>query len=498
MGLVRPEFFGLFAGYLVLVLAAGLAFSRRMKSHEDFFLASRRLPAGLVYVSLTSAWFGATSILVSADEALRTGLSALWIVGLPAVATVILLAVFFVRPLHRLSVMTWSELVELRYGRLTRHLTSALLVWYMAVLAASQMVALGSFLKAFLGLSYGGSLAVGTAVVLVYSAFGGLRSVVFTDLLQFGLLAAGVAALLALAAGRASWGDVVSAAAATGRTGFLRPFHHFGESALIFFSFTLAWTISPIALQRIQAARSVGAARRGLVATAATLFILYGFVILAGMLSLPAYRAAPPAHPLVAEIAAGGTAFAVGGLVFVAVLAAILSTMDTAVNAGALVLARDIFEKAVPRSRRRPVAWSRIATLAVGLAALTVALRFQSVLKTLGLSSEIMAEGFFVPGAAMIFMRQPRPLAGLLGLGMGGGFAVLSFMGAMGVLPLGLPSWPRSVPYGVASSLAGFFIGWRLERNRETHQKYGDKKYGDTSLISTNRRHSALIPPRDK
>jgi SSS family solute:Na+ symporter len=474
MGPVRPEFLGLFAAYLALVLAAGLAFSRRMRSLEDFFLGGRRFPAGLIYVSLTASWFGATSILVTADEALRTGLGAIWVVGLPAVATVVLLALVFVRPLHRLSVLTWSELVELRYGRATRLLSAVLLVWYMAVLAASQMVALGHFLGAFLGLSYGWSLAAGTAVVLAYATFGGLRSVVFTDLLQFVLLAAGVAVAYVLAAGRASWGYVAAAAAAeAGRPGYFRLFENFEENGLIFLSFTLAWTISPIALQRIQAARSVGAARRGLAATAATLLALYVLVVLAGMLSLPAYRNGPPAHPLMAELAAGRTSFVAGGIIFIAVLAAILSTMDTAVNAGALVLVRDFIEKAVPGARRRPVVWSRAATLLVGLAALAVALRFPSILKTIGLSSEVMAEGFFVPGLAMIFMRRPRPRAGLFGLVSGGSYAVASFFGAMGLLPLGLPAWPRSVPYGLALSAAGFLIGWRL-----------DKKYGDTSPIS--------------
>jgi SSS family solute:Na+ symporter len=138
--------------------------------------------------------------------------------------------------------------------------------------------------------------------------------------------------------------------------------------------------------------------------------------------------------------------------------------MDTAVNAGALILARDFFEKFVPSARRRPVFWGRAATLIVGLAALAAALRFRSVLKTIGLSSEIMAEGFFIPGLAMIFLKRPRPLAGLLGLVCGGGFAVVSFLGAMGVLPLGLPAWPRSLPYGLALSAAGFAVGYLAGR----------------------------------
>jgi len=188
-------FFLLFAAYLALLLGVGLAFTRRMKSAEDLFLAGRSLPGGLIYVSLTASWFGATSILVTADEAFVGGLSAIWIIGVPAVATVVILAVLFAGRLHQLPVLTWSDLVELRYGRTVRHLASVLLVWYMALLAASQMSALGLFLGHFLAVPYGWTLAAGAAVVLIYTACGGLRSGGWTEFLQFALLIAGVSAL---------------------------------------------------------------------------------------------------------------------------------------------------------------------------------------------------------------------------------------------------------------------------------------------------------------
>jgi SSS family solute:Na+ symporter len=73
-----------------------------------------------------------------------------------------------------------------------------------------------------------------------------------------------------------------------------------------------------------------------------------------------------------------------------------------------------------------------------------------------------MAEGFFIPGMAMIFMRRRAPLAGFLSLVLGGAFSVLSFLGSLGALPLRLPAWPHSVPYGLAASLGGFGMGMIL------------------------------------
>ena len=72
---MRTEFLVFFLAYAGLVLVVGLAARRRMKGLEDFFLASRSLPGILVALSLTAGWFGAASILVSTDEAMRSGVS---------------------------------------------------------------------------------------------------------------------------------------------------------------------------------------------------------------------------------------------------------------------------------------------------------------------------------------------------------------------------------------------------------------------------------------
>lgn len=454
---MRPEFFLFLAAYFALVLLAGLAFSRRMKSLEDFFLASRGLSAGLVFLSLTASWFGATSILVSTDEAMKAGLGAFWIMGAPAVLTVLFLAFFLARPLQLLPIMTIPDLVELRYGRLVRHLASGLIIWYMVLLAASQMVALGQFLRLFLGISYVAGLGMATAVVLVYSMTGGLRSVVFTDIVQFVLLVAGTGGLVIWLGGRGK--AVADIAARSGKERYFDLFHNFGENGLIAVSFILAWTISPIALQRIQAARGLGEARKGLFAAAGMLFLLYAGVTFVGMAALPLFSGETLSHPLISEVIASKAGLWFGGVLFMAVLAAVLSTLDTAINTGALSLNRDVFNQLLPSSRISPVAAGRLATLILGLLAFLVATRFQSILKTLGLSSEIMAEGLFVPGLAMIFSKRRAPAAGLLSLGLGGGYALLSFLGAIDVLPLGLPVWPYSVPYGLALSLAGYVVG---------------------------------------
>jgi solute:Na+ symporter, SSS family len=464
---VRTEFLLLLAGYFVVLIVIGLKFSRRMSGTRDFFLASRSLSGWLVFVSLTASWFGATSILVTMDEAYRAGIRAVWLVGVPAVVTVLILAFFLAGPIRRLDAPTLPGLIEARYGKAVRHAASVLLLWSMIVLASSQMVALGQFLEPFLGLSYSGSLLLGTAVVLVYLLSGGLFSVVATDLLQCALLAVGIAGLAVHLFRLSSFAEVSVAARLAGKTGYFSFFKDGQRNMLIALSFVLAWTISPIAWQRIQAAGSIRKARRGLLAAAGALAILYGLVVLCGLLSLARFSGRILTHPLVSEIIASRAGILGGGILFVAVAAAILSTLDTALNTGGHTLTQDVYYEIFPRAKdnaRLGVRAGRLATFLVALMAFGIATRLPSVLHTLGLASEVLAEGLFVPGVAMFVVKKKRPWSGSLSLALGGGFALAAFLSTLELLPMGLPAWPYSVPYGVGLSLIGYAAGCLIDR----------------------------------
>lgn len=460
------HYFLFLTAYLVILLLAGLVFAKRMKNLEDFFLASRELSGFWIFFTLVASWIGATSILVSVDLAYREGMSSFWVMGVPAILTVLIFFLFLARPIRQLSILTLPDLVELRYGRTVRHLASLLIIWYMILLASSQMVALGRFLQVFLHTSYFSCLVIGTAVVLIYSVFGGFLSVVFTDGIQFFFLVGGICGLFFFLGQSTTMQDVSQAAQSFNRLDYFSFFSNIEQNSLIAFSFILAWVVSPIAWQRIQAARSEKSARQGLMATAITLFLMYGIIVGLGLLSLPILSVDKAGGPVLSAIIASKTGKFLGGILFVAVVAAIMSTMDTAMNTGAMSMAHDVYFQFFPQKRTVNVLLiSRISTFLVAALSFLVATQFQSILKTLGLASEIMAVGFFVPGVAMIFLKKKWPSAGFLSLILGGGFALIGFFCEIGFFVLRWPAWPFSVPYGLGLSIIGFIIGMLIDKS---------------------------------
>ncbi len=460
------NYFLFLVAYLVILLGVGVVFTKRMSSLEDFFLASRDLSASWIFLTLVASWIGATSFLVSVDLAYQEGVSSLWVMGVPALLTVLIFYLFLARPIRKLSTLTLPDLVELRYGRTVRHLASVLIIWYMILLASSQMVALGNFLQVFLDTSYFSCLVIGIVVVLIYSVLGGFFSVVFTDGIQFFFLFGGIIGLFFFLLRSSTFQDVSQAVQTFGKLEYFSFFAHFKTNSLIALSFVLAWVVSPIAWQRIQAARSVKSARQGLVATSITLFLIYGIIVGIGILSLPFVSLEEAGGPVLSAIIATKTGKILGGILFVAVVAAIMSTMDTGVNAGAMSMTHDVYFQLFPRKRDGHVLLvSRISTFIVAALAFLVATQFQSILKTLGLASEIMAVGFFIPGVSMVFLKKKWPSAGFLSLVLGSGFALIGFFCEIGILALRWPAWPFSVPYGIALSLVGFLLGMLIDKS---------------------------------
>ena len=425
------------------------------------------------------SWFGASSTLVTADEAWRAGVSALWYVAVPAVLTLGVIYVLAVKG-RSAAAATLPGLLESRYGRGARIAAAGLIVWYLTLLAASQAMAARFLLSALFPGSGMLGFGLAVAVVLAYSLVGGLPAIVRAHALQFGVLAAALAAALVFLLGSGSPGAAAPAAERIGREGFFDVFRTGGHGILAALSFTLAWTVSPVAWQRIRAARSTVAARRAALGAAGLLAGLYAAVIAIGMLLAvrfpgsgdgnagfdPFHRLGKPAdpgglsvcrhpgrHPV--HLGRGGQRRRPGPGRQPSREAIQFPERKTAEKTG------DMYPRYMS-----PVFLSRAAGAAIALASLLIALRLQGILQTLGLSSLVMAQGLFVPAAGALLLKKKSPLAGWLSLALGGAAAFLSFLVEAGLARLPLPVWPYSLPFGLGLSLAGFFAGLGLTRLR--------------------------------
>ncbi|MEW6456080.1 MAG: sodium:solute symporter family protein [Acidobacteriota bacterium] len=446
----------LFLAYSFLVLIFGLIPAKSIKNNNDYFLASRSLSWRSLTFTLVASWYGASSIFVSISEAYWKGLSSLWIIGVPAFLTLLIFS-FFSRRIYNSEVNSIPEIFRKKNYKFSQVITSAIIFWYLIVLSSSQLIALGQVIGGFLSIKYELSLLLGLLIILFYSTGGGLKSVVTTDKIQFFIIV-GVILSVFIFLSEKNFNFFSSEEIMK----LMNPFDSITENLLITLSFTLAWLISPIVWQRIKSGRNNYEVKKSLILSALILFFLYLISIGIGILSHP-FNFDKKEGELFILLINKKLGIILGSLGFLAVVSAIMSTLDTTLNTSSMTFTWDVYGYFRKNLRGGLLKISRITLIGSGLLTFLIAYRMDGILKTLGFSSEIIACGFFIPLVYVFFSKRNSPNAVSLSMILGLIIPVWHFIQAFKLIPELFPAWPLSVPVGISMSFVGLILGIILD-----------------------------------
>jgi len=195
--------------YLLLVFSLALRSARGQRDNEDYFLGGRRMNWWAVGVSMFATSFSSISFLGLPQRGAYQDFSFyLTILFIPLVITPILWWVFI--PMFvRLNVSSGYEYLGRRFGRPAQRLGSALYCIYAIGWMGTMLYAVALTLQAVMGLSdtqyYWTLLGIGVFAT-VYTVMGGLRAVIWTDVLQAVVLGGVIVAVMVLAIRRIDGG----------------------------------------------------------------------------------------------------------------------------------------------------------------------------------------------------------------------------------------------------------------------------------------------------
>ncbi|NMG54659.1 sodium:solute symporter family protein [Aromatoleum aromaticum] len=215
---------GFVIAYLLVSIGVGLYAATRVRNTADYVAAGRHLPLYIVTATVFATWFGSETVLGISATFIDEGLRGLWSDPFGASLCLILVGLFFARPLYRMNLLTLGDYYRLRYGRTVEVLCSiAIVVSYLGWVAA-QITALGLVFNILSdgAISNEAGMMIGAAVVLVYTLFGGMWSVALTDFMQMIVIIAGLFYIAWLVGDMAGGvGTVVGHASAAGKLNFL-------------------------------------------------------------------------------------------------------------------------------------------------------------------------------------------------------------------------------------------------------------------------------------
>jgi Na+/proline symporter len=206
--------------YLMVTVAIGLLAARRVHGAKDYLVAGRSLPLYMNVATVFATWFGAETVLSVSATFAKDGLT-----GIPgdpfgASLCLVLAALFFARLFYRMNLLTIGDFYKVRYGKGVEVLTSVAIVMSYLGWTSAQLTALGLVIHVLSGgaVAFQTAIMIGAAVVVVYTIFGGMWSVAFTDLVQTVVILIGLSAVAWLVGDLAGGATkVISQAASEGK-----------------------------------------------------------------------------------------------------------------------------------------------------------------------------------------------------------------------------------------------------------------------------------------
>ena len=392
--------------YLAAILGLALVARGRISNVEDFLVAGRRLPLSLASATLLATWFGAGTILTSADEVRTEGLRAAALEPFGAGTCLLLAGLFFAGPLWRLQLLTLADFYRVRFGPRAEVLAAGTMAPSYFGWTAAQFLALAGILELFLGLDPSWGILIVAAVGTAYTVLGGMWSVTLTDALQVVLLLVGLIILGATTLTQVGLGDI--AAQTPGKMLAVVP----TESSRAFVDWIGVFAIAALGnlpgqelMQRVFASKSEAVARRACL-VAGVAYLVFGlipvYLALASRLLLPDSVTSSILPALASAFLSPTLA-----VIFTVVLAsAVLSTIDSAMLAPSSLMAQNIFPKVVGH-RFSPLNLNRWALVFTAGASLAMAYIGEDAYSLLEESYSMTLVGLLVP-LAMGLYRPPR------------------------------------------------------------------------------------------
>ncbi len=406
--------------YLIVMVFIGLRVGRNVKDDRDYFLGGRKLPWWAIGMSMVVTDISALDFMGVAGAAYLYGIAMAnfeWIGCIPAM---IVGSLIFIPYYWRSSVYSVPEFLGRRYNQTVRTLMALIMGFFMVFLLGIFFYTASKAMHILIGWPEMLCMLIIAVVVGVYTLFGGLAAVVYTDVAQCVIMFLGSGAILGITLFKTGgWGELTATVTSLGE----QYAHHFdllvpmtadspyAWGGIIFgLSMVLSpayWLGNQAIVQRTLGARSEYEAKKSVLA-GALLKLLIPFILvgpgIAAIVLLPGLASGDDVYP---NLIQGFLPPGVTGLVFVAFIAALMSSIDSYLNSASTLWTKDIYQPLFRsgRSDRHYMIVGKIFMvifLVLGVVTAPISGRFPSLY------------GYF----QTVFSFFQGPLLAILGLGM--------------------------------------------------------------------------------
>ncbi|MEL6867916.1 MAG: sodium/solute symporter, partial [Bacteroidota bacterium] len=330
---------GIIILYFTLVLGIGFFIARQTKTGEDLFLGGRSFTFGLIALSLFASNISSATLIGLSGAAYSTGVVQSvyeWLSGIP----LIIAAVVFIPMYLRSRITTIPEFLEKRFDRRSQVFFSIMTITSSIVIETAGGLYAGAIvLQTFFPNLVLWHVTLALAFIAgIYTAFGGLKAVVYTDAIQAVILITGCGVLTWILFGQLdySWSNVL-AAAPEGHFSMIRPLD---DPALPWTGLLLGvpflgfwyWSTNQYIIQRALGAKNIQHARWGIILAGFLKVIPLFIMVIPGAMAISLYPNIGHPDQVFPTLVTQALPVGLVGLVLAGLISAIMSSVDSTLN----------------------------------------------------------------------------------------------------------------------------------------------------------------------
>lgn len=399
---------------MLFVFFKGISKARNIESTDDFLVAGRSVNWFFLFCTMGATVIGGGASIGAIARTYDWGIlmvlvSSGWYIHF-------IFSGLVVAPQFReAKLYTVAGFFGYRFGEGPRFFILILSILFSVFIVAAQMAAFGSVLSAILPQFANATtvlriaIITGGLMVVIYSTAGGLKAVIHTDVYQFIVLFLGFIITVAFCIP-----DILNNASANISAipdTFFNPHGGKGWLALIttFLAFLLGETFAPGYATRYCVGKNIKETRRGIAGVGIFLaltfpFILF-FIAFYARLNFPSIDP-QQALPMVIQHLNNSV---VAGLIVGALLMAVMSSADSALNSSTAIFVKDLFEHQLKWSDtpKRPLLLiARICSLTLGIAAILIAVLWSDIIGLLLFTYHVWAPAVILPVVAGVILKK--------------------------------------------------------------------------------------------
>ena len=360
--------------YGVVIFGIGLYFSRQTDDGEDYFLAGRSLTWGLIGISLVASNLSSSSMIGMASAAYGGIGLAVYNYEWMAAMVLVVFVLFFLPFYLSSGIYTMPEFLEKRFDGRSRTYFSAISIFLSVIVDTAAALYAGALVVQLIYPDLPLWIPM-TALALIAGAYtiaGGLKAVVYTDAIQGTLLLVGAAAVSFMAWQRSGGWDAVTAVTPEDKLSLIQPLSSpdmpwLGLITGVFLLGFYFWTTNQFMVQRVLGAKNLDHGRWGALFGGLLKLPILFLMVMPGTFGRVLYPEGAVANPdqifptLLFDLLPDGFR----ALVLTAMVAAIMSSVDSTLNAASTLITMDFVKRYRPDTS--PQALARIGRIVTGV-----------------------------------------------------------------------------------------------------------------------------------